>query len=70
MDYQVGEISVEITVQDGLSGRGNSWRKYLHNMGYQVGEITEKVLYKMGYQVGEIAEESTVQDGLSGRGNN
>ena len=39
-------------------------------MGYQVGEITEKVLYKMGYQVGEIAEESTVQDGLSGRGNN
>jgi len=29
-------------------------------MGYQVGEITEKVLYKMGYQVGEIAEESTV----------
>ena len=38
-------------------------------MDYQVGEITEKVLYKMDYQVGEIAEESTVQDGLSGRGN-
>ena len=39
-------------------------------MGYQVGEITEKVLYKMGYQVGEITKESTVQDGLTGRGNN
>ena len=39
-------------------------------MGYQVGEITEKVLYKMDYQVGEITEEITVQDGISGRGNN